>query len=374
MKTRTIILIMLVFILSASVLSASGTWKRLPLGGSSWDNISWVNDIAVEKNGNLWIVGNLEILYWDGTGFTKPKTNLPRGGFFVGGKDRDLFVYNIVDGKKQGKIYKLSDNEATYTTDIYYDRSIGKPGLYVTRQNLLVNWASMFLGVYSKNEWTRIETPLNAEYARLFETKDGLFVYYNQNLVSVDKNGEISSKEINLPISSIPGQRRIHAALWRDKTAVLLDYGYKPICYINLLGKSQSFITNAVNLDFENGYPYDILGTPDGSVWIYANDGINYKYHFYRLKPDGTVSKLTELDSMAWDNTRIWQYPGTVLARKDGSVWFGRSDGRITVWKSGKVMTMDVETEPGEHVLRLLESSKGKIYAASAQAVYEYIP
>ncbi len=222
-------LLLVVFVLLAAVGSGdqvlsdrelSGRWEELPLPAAEDPQL---HEMAMEPGGTIWIMANGGLYYWDGSAFVPPVSGQLASGQtptgLYGGPDRVLYATQKNDKYHWGKLYRLSDGEARYVTDYYYEMTDGRPGLYVSKTGKLYNWGNRFLAVYSDGEWQRIEAKLNSRYTLVFDTGQTVHFYYNEKLYSADGDDNLAEHDLAVPVRTVsqshPSRIRVHGALWR---------------------------------------------------------------------------------------------------------------------------------------------------------------
>jgi len=354
-----------------------GRWEKLPL--PDLPDLQ-VCDMAMEPGGTVWILASQGLFYWDGSSFRPAAGGGDRfvGTMYLthllGGADRGLYVTQPGTKDHWGKVYALSDGTACDVADFYYDEAGEPPGLYVSKSGRLYNWGKRFLAVHSGNEWTKIEARLSGHYTLVFETARGVHFYYNARLYSADAKGDISSCDVPCPFESVPGSRRIHGALWGDTRMLLLDYDHQGVYAYDLEARAP-VRTDSVNAALGGRDVYDVFRTGDGSVWVLSFDPAVRSYVFVRVSPSGETTPMSETAELPWENTRCWQFPGSVLDASDGSIWFGLPRGGVARYRNGalRIFGWKDGVRLGS-ALHLCEDPRGTIYAASPEAVYVFRP
>ena len=196
---RIILVGLFVVFLCGSGLSAGefiGRWEELPLPPSKHKGVS---AIGMEPGGVLWLMANNSLYYWAGQQFQPLDGELTSGQYLTslyGGPDRGLYATQRGEEEPKGKLYKLTDGQAIYVTDFYYEVSHEYPGLYVSKSGRLFNWGNRFLAVYLQDRWKRIEAPLSLRVTLIFDTGEKVYFYYNQNIYSVGNYGNFDKCNI----------------------------------------------------------------------------------------------------------------------------------------------------------------------------------
>ncbi len=352
----------------------SGCWEELPLPPAKGQ---YVSSMGLEPGGILWITGSNALYYWDGAQFRPPAnadliTSGKHWSWLHGGPDRGLYAARAGEKEHQDMLYKLSDGEALYVTDCYREVRHEHPGLYVSKSGQLFNWGSRFLATYAGSEWKRIEALLSLGNTLIFDTEDKVHFYFNENLYSVDREGNFHHREISSPLTSVPGRRRTCGALWGKDRMVILDYSYQGV-NAYYLDTGEPADTEAINEYLGDSPVYDIFRAGDGAVWLLVRDQELRSYIFLRISPEGEISPVKETARLGWENTRCWQCPHSVLNASDGSIWLGTPRNMIAKYKDSEMELFGWRQGIGSGGFRwLFEGSKGKIYAAAPRGVYRY--
>jgi hypothetical protein len=365
--------LIVVFLYQACLLAdeSVGGWEKLSFSPSEQQRVS---AIGMESGGILWLIINNSICYWEGKQLRTAKSELTSGRYLkmLGGLDRGLYVAQAGREEYKGKLYRLTDGQVVYVTDFYHEARRESPGLYISKSGRLFNWGSRFLAVYFQDQWKRIEAPLSLWNTLIFDTGEKVYFYYNQNLYSVDNNGNFDNCKIDAPIKSIFGQKRIHGALWGRDKMVILDYGSKRI-YAYDLNTAKSIDAKNINSYLGKRHVYDIFRAADGSVWVLVSDLEFQGYFFLKVTPQGDITPVKETFQLGWDNTRCWQFPNSVLNASDGSIWFATPRLGMARYKDGKVQVYGWKQGVSFGNCRfLLEGLKGDIYALSSKGVYTF--
>ena len=366
--------LIVVFLCEAGLLAdeSAGRWEKLPFSPSEQQRVS---AIGMEPGGILWLIINNSICYWDGKQLQPVKSELTLSRCLTslyGGLDRGLYAAQDSLEEHKGELYRLTDGQAVYVTDFYREVSRESPRLYISKSGRLINWGSRFLAVYIQDQWKRIEAPLSLWNTLIFDTGEKVYFYYNQNLYSVDNNGKFDKRQIDAPIKSIHGQKRIHGALWGQDKMVILDYTSKRI-YAYDLNTAKSIDVKNINSYLGKRYVYDIFRAADGSVWLLVNDLKFQGYFFLKVTPESNITPVKETAQFGWDNTRCWQFPNSVLNTSDGSIWFATPRNGMAKYKDGKVQVYGWKQGVSFGNCRfLLEGLEGDVYALSSKGVYTF--
>jgi outer membrane protein assembly factor BamB len=351
----------------------AGRWQKLPpLPGRS----DYVHDIALEPGNVLWAMAGTSVAYWDGQQFRRPEgAELNSGQYltkFYGGPDRGLYITQRGTEEHQGKIYRLSDGRAEYVTDFYYEVAHDYPGLYVSRSGRLFNWGKDFIAFYTGKAWEKAEAALDHNRVHVFDTGERVYFYCSDKLYCIDRNNKSSAAEV--PIRLGNERAGMKAALWGRDRAIALEYAAKGVHLIDLANGKLGDAA-ALNRALGNRSVYDLFRARDGSVWVMAYDDELKSYLFFRISPEGEVSRIDKTAGYAWDNHQIIHNPQIVLHATDGALWFGMLHGGVVYYKDGQTYQFDgSEGLDLSSCLHLLEGAKGKIYATSSLGIYEFDP
>jgi hypothetical protein len=332
--------------------------------------------MALEPGGTIWIMANNALYYWDGKQFRPPQSAPLKSGQYLtclyGGPDRGIYATQPGDQEHHGKLYRLSDGDARYLTDFYYEETGRSPALYVSKSGTLYNWGNRFLAIYAGGEWKRIEASLDLEYALVLDTGDSVHFYYNGKLYSADAHANLTERHLPAPISNLPGQRRVHGALWGDAKMIILESS-KPRLYAYNLRTCEAVSTNTINAALGQRPVHDLFRAGDGSVWVLASDPEG-GYLFWRISPGGQAEAVAQTSKLGWENLRCWQYPHSVLTASDGSIWFGLSPGGIARYKHGSLRIFTWKDGLIGGASCLCEGPEGRVYALSGGGVCAFLP
>lgn len=114
-----------------------------------------------------------------------------------------------------------------------------------------------------------------------------------------------------------------------------------------LSGQSYSFINYGTEKNIPNGFVYTIMQADDGFLWIgTANGLVRFDgYQFFQVQyPDSLLTG----------------YPAKGLKDKNGTLWFGCSDGSVLYVKDNKLIKVPVSNS--KSVSEILEGPDGLIY------------
>jgi hypothetical protein len=383
MRIITAVSLVICFVVSAILANTQaaqsdelvGRWEQLSLPTSRHSGVS---AIGIEPEGTLWVMAQNSAYYWDGKEFRQPINTKLTSGYYLsslcGGPDRGLYATQTGEHNHTGKVYKLVDGNAIYVTDFYYDVSHARPCFYVSKSGRLFNWGTRFLAVYIDNEWKRIETRLHTRDTLTFDTGEKVYFYYDPFLYSIDRHGNFDKRQISAPIENVPGQKRIHGALWGQDKMLIFDYGSKQV-YAYHLDTGEPVDTEPINSYLANRPVYDLFAANDGAVWLLIKDQESRSYEFLRITPEGDITTVKETAQLGWDNTQFRQFPHSVLNASDGSLWLSSSQSGIARYKNGRMQVFGWRQGVNFGLcLYLFEGSQGQIYASSQNGVYVFRP
>ena len=123
--------------------------------------------------------------------------------------------------------------------------------------------------------------------------------------------------------------------------------GFLFLFTILLSGQSYSFINYGSEKNIPNGFIYTIMQADDGFLWIgTANGLVRFDgYQFFQVQyPDSSQTG----------------YPAKGLKDKNGTLWFGCSDGSVLYVKDNKLVKVPVANS--KSVSEILEGPDGLIY------------
>jgi hypothetical protein len=341
-----------------------GRWEELPLPQRKHARIK---SPGVEPGGALWILFNNSVYYWDGGKFREPADDKLTSGYhwsaLVGGRDRPL--YGTQRGKEghKGKLYELTDGQAIYKADFYYDSPYEPACTYVSKSGRLFNWGKRFLAVYVEGKWERIEGPLSIRGTLIFDVQETVYFYFGGRLYWFDEGSGFESREVGFG-----GERRppyMRGVLWGSSTILFYQHRGKKV-YAYCLDTHEAVGVEQINARITGRTIQGVHRMGDGSVCLQAHSSRLGKSDFLVIAPDGTISKLSE------EVSEYWAFAKRTLNGSDGSVWLGSpenvvryKDGGLDVfgWRQG-VKLGDIR--------HLVEGGQGEIYAAAYSRIYVF--
>jgi hypothetical protein len=321
----------------------------------------------VEPGGALWILFNNSIYYWDGGKFREPADEKLTSGYhwsaLFGGGKRPL--YGTQKGKEghKGKLYELTDGQAIYKTDFYYDPSGEGPGIYVSKSGKLFNWGKRFLAVYVGDKWERIEAPLSLHSVLVCDVRGTVYFYFNGNLYWFDEVSGFESRRVDFSGEELPPYAG--GVLWGPSTILLYEHRASKV-YAYSLDTHEAVGVEQINARTTGRTIQRVHRMGDGSVCLQALSSRLGKSDFLVIAPDGTISKLSE------EVSEYWAFAKRTLNSSDGSAWLGSAesvvrykDGRLDVfgWRQG-VKLGDIRY--------LVDGGQGRIYAATYNRIYAF--
>jgi len=380
MRTTTGISLVICFVVSGILASTQaaqsdelvGRWEKLPLFPSIRASRP---AIGIESPGTLWALAKNFVCYWDGEQLREPPNLKLTPGYYIarlhGGVDRKLYASRSNSRNNNNQLYELVDGQAIYITDFFHDKSYDYPALYVSKSGQLFNWGTCLLAVYTQDQWKQIEAYLSPQYTLTFDTGDKVYFYYNRNLYSVDKDGNFNKRQISTPIESVPGQKRIHGALWGEDKMLIFDYGSK-LVYAYHLDTGKPVNTEPLNSHFTDRFVNDLFSTNNGDVWLLIRDR---SYVLLRITPECNITTVKETAWLGWDNTQFWQCPNSILNASDGSIWLSSRQDGIVRYKNGRIQVFGWKQGLSFGICRyILEGSNGQIYVSSDNGVHVFRP
>lgn len=349
-----------------------GRWEELPL---PMGRQQYISSAGLEPGGVLWITTST-LLYWDGQFFRFPVNEevlpLPRVMRLHGGPDRGLYAAQMGVNGNQGELYRLVDGEASYMADFEREVSRELPGLCVSKSGQLFNWGNSFLEAYVGGKWKRIEASLDQRFTLVFDTGDKVHFYYNGNLYSADKGGNVQHRQIPAPIKMVPGQRSVYGTLWGENTMAIYECGGSGF-YVYCLDTGEPAIPEKKG-QYLGGYAvYDMFRSGDGSMWALVRNAESRRYGFYRVTLENEAEYMSETEALGLEGNRRGLYPECVLNASDGSVWFGLADLGIVRYRDRKMQDFGWKEGIGSAGFPwVFEDARGNIYAVSLQGVWRY--
>jgi len=350
-----------------------GRWDdlSLPLPGGE------ISGVGLEPGGDLWAVIGGKLFYWTGSEFRTPDfeglEESPHPIHLFGGGDRPLVAAQALPSENRGRLYVLSDGRALFEIEYYQDHPHAPPSVAVSRAGQLFHWGDRFLAVRRGADWERIEAPLHHRETLVLETEAETHFYFNRSLLSVDHAGLVETREIRCPVVSSPGRNRIHGALWGDDRLFLFEDSTQEVFAYDL-GSGEPVEVSAIDAFLERRRAHDLFRLPDGSLWILVFDFESSRFAWWGISRKGSLEPTGNTDVLGWRNLRHWQYPGSVLARADGEIWFGTPRDGIARWRGGETEIFDWRQGIEGEFRMLLDGPKGALYAASRQGVFRYDP
>ena len=114
-----------------------------------------------------------------------------------------------------------------------------------------------------------------------------------------------------------------------------------------LNGQTYSFMNYGTERNIPNGFVYTIIQANDGFLWV------------------GTASGLTRFDgynffTVHFPDSSLGRYPTRCLKDKQGTLWFGCSDGTVLYEKENKLILVPVPNT--KSISELIEGPNGLIY------------
>ena len=349
-----------------------GRWDLLPVPPTTDKTAPWgltnVRGIGIDDGGIVYLVANGMLYYWDGARFTKALRTPVRMGWytgFLGGPDRGLYMTLRGEEKFQGKLYRLSDGEAKFVTDFYYETP-GSGQVYMSRSGRFICWGNRFVAWYVDGGWRRVETPMLLAMLQIFDTGDAVHVYHNGWMLTIGADDTAEVRELDVPVEMEPGTGQVRGVLWGERTALIVKNGTSAV-YAFTLPEGTPVSTRPLAAALQSHRVYDVFRGGDGSVWFYAPGSIGTRYpeSFLVLKPNSEILPRDETRELEWVHGRTQKSPRPVLVASDGTVWFAEARGGIAAYRDGTLTRFGWRQGIKRECNWLAEGLRGEIYAGT---------
>jgi hypothetical protein len=353
---------------------ATCVWHALPTPAG----VSGVSQAVFEPGNVLWILTPQGPFYWDGKAFVPPTGPRLQGGqhlaSFFGGPDRGAYLSQRGERERQGKLYRLSDGQAWYVTDFYYDSSGCPPGIYVARSGAIYNWSQRSLAVYDNGEWHKNEVKLGLRGVNVLDIGQLVYFHYGDRVYSLDPKGNLTEDILPPAMAQREGYEPVRAALWGEHCALFLHSGLPGLHAYDLAARKPVPLDDA-NDALTGASPYSVYRAGDGAVWIQAYDREKQRFPQYRLTPDGKLRAVERLGELTTSDFTFGNGPGLVLAASDGSIWFALRNGCLARCTADRVRRFGWhEGVPCGWPQQLLQGPDGTVYHVSEVGIYAYNP
>lgn len=136
---------------------------------------------------------------------------------------------------------------------------------------------------------------------------------------------------------------------------LIIAFGFLVLCNSLSIGQTYSFVNYGLEKYIPSGYVYTITQSNDGFLWI------------------GTASKICRFDgykffSVEYPDSSSGRYPTKSLKDKQGTIWFGCSDGTVYYEKGNKLIPVHVSNS--RSISELIEGPDGRIYIITQGKVF----
>jgi len=357
-----------------------------------------VYDMAVDKEGSLWVWAARGPHWWDGQAWrdarradaTPGQPSFSFGGWsqrFFGGGDRDLYTTCATDRQHEGLLYKLQDRQFVRVATYYFDNHYCQAALYVSRAGDVFNYTGRFVAALVGGKWVTAEAALGARHTdvTVFDcSPDGpvLFFSTREGVACAWDGGAFKVGEVP-PGFPPKGQWTELASAWGKDRVLLLKKG-------TLVGNglwAARFGQGAAPVEskglIEAIGPKRIIrsawGAPDGSVWLalepaYAERAKGAGCVLCRVGADGKVASFGGLDGEgrwlgAWWDIR----PRSILQADGGALWLGMARGGIARIADGQMAFFGWREGFVSHgTFWLARTPAGKLFACATHNLYTW--
>jgi len=306
---------------------------------------NWCRDMAVDESGVLWVISNRRLYQLKGRDFVEPLPDHQSFLYLVGGPDRGLFA--AMAGREHnhdGRLLRLRNGAAEEAGTYYRYFTDDERPMHVSKSGVIITWSERFLAARNTNgEWDRIDARLSKKHTRVFDVGDTSFVYYNNELYSVDEKGRLQARACAQWDSIQPGRETVKAALWSDSHALLVN---------NHSGKLLAFdLVTGEPHDLEPAFApfgsmkfHDVFSLKNGDVLLLSGERPSTQgYTLYLLTADGSFSPLPDAEGIHNNAGRLLASYGyrLTLELAGGEILFGganllgRADNRLSIYRNG---------------------------------------
>lgn len=338
------------------------TYELFSIPQTRWPGFS---DMVVDDGGLLWIMANNKVFYWTGREFREPVSGPMSSGYYLaglyGGPDRGAYATQKGKAEHEGLLYRLSDGAAKLEGTFYFEVSHERPGLYVSRSGRIFNWGNRFLASRIKGQWKRIEVRMSLRQTLVFDLGEEVYFYYDNSLYCADGTGQLQEHDCPQWVAARPGQDRIVGVVWAGRRALLLNYGKSGLLAFDLPTGRKISLFSALS-EFKTTRFYDAFPLSNGDVWLLGRTRREPGYVFFRLSSDGTLIQISATRAMPWDNTRVWQFPDSVLETSDGEIVFGLPKEGLAVYRAGDLSVWGWQYGFTQGIRHLHEGPGGSIW------------
>jgi len=352
-----------------------GAFRSLAIEG---DQPLTITSLSVEPGGVPWVLASGSLFYFDSEKFRPPvRSDADRGPFldrFYGGADRGLFVAKLAPEGNEGRLYRLVDGSVVFETVYYHDVPHQTAALYVASSGRLFHYGQRFVAVRIDGLWHRSEALLNSRDVLVFEAAGSVHFYHDRHLYSLDSEGRLRHLELECPVISDSGRKRVHAALWGKDRLLIAENSAEEVHAFSV-ATGERLATDVITAEVDQRMRvHDLFPAGDGSVWILTHDWERFRFLFLRIPPEGAVETIEPTASLGWQNLRASLYPKSVLTCSDGSLWLGTLRRGLARWNNDRLEEFGWQDGLSGDFQFLGEGESGRVFAASRSEVFTFSP
>jgi len=127
-----------------------------------------------------------------------------------------------------------------------------------------------------------------------------------------------------------------------------------------LNGQTYSFMNYGIERSIPNGFVYTIIQSNDGFLWVGTSNGLT-RFDSYKFFP------------VQYPDSAAGRYPTKSIKDKQGTLWFGCSDGAVLYAKDNKLIMVHLSNS--KSISELIEGPDGLIYVIpQGRAVFSINP
>jgi hypothetical protein len=321
----------------------------------------WLQRIAADEDGGVWLISNARLFGWTGEEFREAMPGAVGFGDFVGGRDRGLYATQRGRTAREGLLHSLRNEVAKPVCTYYVDGGTRRPTVYVSRTGRLLNWGNRYLAVRRDGTWKRVEASLSRDGTQVFDVGDEVYVYHDNTLYCVDADGGLHERDC--PQWEPGGQRPgpVVGALWGGRRALLFAYGGQKLFAFDLpTGRVIDLAGVGVGCGAKRFY--DAFALRNGDVWVLGAAERIPGYVFFRLTPEGVMTRVPATHRIPWENHRIRQTPTSVLEMSTGEIAFGLQRHGLVVYRDDAASLWGWEHGFTQNICCLCEDASGAIW------------
>ena len=339
------------------------------------------SQIAVDHSGAPWVMANNRVFTFDGGRFISPTQELTSGQYLtqlVGGPDRGLYASQPGEVDHQGKLYRLDQGAAQFETTFYYDAAHDEPGLYVSKNGRLFNWGERFLAVWHDHNWQRIEASFGQRTGlyrpTIIDLGDEVYFY-------VPAANEIYSANATGELVRRPGPQWLEDAIKEAKPAGGIEHASRRTAAWNgprvvvALVKTPLLLAFDVRTgdrlelpplpqDAEKFTWCDAANLDDGTTWLVAFVNGRLDFAWFQLTAEARLEERRTARNIAWSNTRLLQYPRSVVHSSDGTLILGLESDGLAVLRDDAMARWNWRHGFPEGVDAMVEGIGGELWIA----------